>query len=166
MVLCLSSLSAVYSAVSAVCNGDQKMVKFKIVIGDSSGLTKQVEVDEPASKVFLNTRIGETVKGEVVDLVGYELQITGGSDIAGFPMRSDIALSGRKKVLVSNGVGVRKNPDKIRRRRTVAGGVVGPHIAQINVKVVKTGAQPLFSEEDKAKMAEKKAAKKATPETN
>jgi small subunit ribosomal protein S6e len=122
------------------------MVKFKLVIGEKSGKTKQLEADETASKQLIGKKIGDTFKGELIDFAGYEFEITGGSDSAGFPMRKDVAVSGRRKVLVVNGIGLKNNPDKVRRRRTVSGSVIGAHIAQINTKVVKAGQKPLFEQ--------------------
>ena len=51
-------------------------------------------------------KIGDKVNGDLVEMPGYELVITGGSDNAGFPMRKDIQGSGRKRPLLSGGVGV------------------------------------------------------------
>ena len=48
------------------------MVEFKVVISDpKSGLSVQKEVKEPAAKAFLGLKIGDTVKGELIDLHGY-----------------------------------------------------------------------------------------------
>jgi len=119
----------------------------KIVIGHKSGKTKQIEVDANNAKPLMGLKIGDKVKGEAFsDMTGYEFEITGGSDDAGFPMRRDVLQTGLKKVLVVEGFGVRKNEPGRRLRRTVAGSFVGPKVAQLNLKVIKEGKTPLFEE--------------------
>lgn len=59
---------------------------------------------------FLGKKIGDSVDGMFVGegdqtLTGYKLQITGGSDVTGRPMRPDLDGAGVKSVLVSPGVG-------------------------------------------------------------
>ena len=59
---------------------------------------------------FLGKKIGDIVDGIFVGegettLSGYKLQICGGSDKTGTPMRSDLAGGNRKSVLVSASVG-------------------------------------------------------------
>ena len=116
----------------------------KLVIGDTSGKTKQVEAD---TKVFIGKKIGESFKGELIDMPGYEFTITGGSDSSGFPMRFDVDSSSKKKILIVKGLGLRKPKREGNRvRRTVSGNTVGKETAQINVKVTKAGKEPLFAE--------------------
>lgn len=73
----------------------------------------------------------------------YELQITGGSDKDGFPMRPDLPGTGRKRLLLSGGVGYNPREKGVRRRKTVRGRVISADTVQINVKVVKHGKIPL-----------------------
>ncbi len=131
------------------------MVKLKLVLGDKSGKTKQIELDETVSKSFMGLKIADTVKGELIDMPGYEFVITGGSDNAGFPMRHDVVSANRKKILVVSGIGVRKNVPGRRLRRTVAGNTIGANAAQVNLKITKAGKKPLF-EEAAADATEKK----------
>ena len=138
----------------------EKMVKLKLVLGDPSGKTKQLEIEESNSKYFMGLKIGDTVKGETVDMPGYEFLITGGSDNAGFPMRRDVVSANRKKLLLVTGLGIRKNEKGRRVRRTVAGGIIGPNSAQINLKVTKQGKKPLFDEVAAPASAEAAPAKK------
>ena len=98
------------------------MAKFKLVIGTKSGKTKQIDVEENNAKPFLGLKIGDKIKGEAFsDMTGYEFQITGGSNTAGFPMRFDVNLAGKKKILLVDGVGIRKNVPGRRIRRTASG---------------------------------------------
>lgn len=130
-----------------------------MVISDpKSGRSVQREVKEAEAKKFMSKKIGETFKGELVDLTGYEFQITGGSDYAGFPMRKDLLGTGRKKILAVSGIGIKNSEKGIKRRKTVAGNTVHSNTAQINVKIVKEGKEEIFpkKEEIEHKAEEKK----------
>ncbi len=122
------------------------MAKLKIVIGDTSGKTKQIELDEQNSKSLLGKKLKESFKGELIDMPGYEFLITGGSDSSGFPMRQDVESDRKKRVLIVSGVGINKNRRGERRRKMVAGNTIGEQTAQVNIKVVKAGKTPLFEE--------------------
>ncbi len=114
----------------------------KIVIGHK-GKSKTVEFDV---KPLLGKKIGDTFKGELIDMPGYEFEITGGSDNAGFAMRKDVEGSSRKKILAVKGVGLRKKAKGLKQRKTVAGNTIYQGTAAINVKVLKEGKTPLFEE--------------------
>ena len=123
------------------------MVEFKVVISDpKTGLSVQKEVKEPAAKAFLGLKMGDTLKGEVIDLQGYDFEITGGSDFCGFPMRKDVVGVGRKKILAYVGVGVRKQEKGMLQRKTVCRNTVHAKIAQINLKANKIGSADIFAE--------------------
>jgi len=131
----------------------------KLNIGvPSQKKTKQIEIED--AKGLYDKKIGDTFKGEVVDLPGYEFEIMGGSDNAGFPMRQDVNIAGRRKVLITHGTGNKKTRKGMRLRKTVAGTIVYAGTAQLNVKAVKEGKQSLF-EEPKAEGDEKKADEKS-----
>lgn len=119
------------------------MAQFKIVIGTKAGKSLQREVKEPESNVFIGKHISEVVKGDSFGFSGYEFEITGGSDDAGFPMRKDVQGSVRKKILAVQGVGIRKKNKGQKQRKTVFGNTISAKIVQINLKVVKEGAEPL-----------------------
>ena len=119
-----------------------------------------MEVKEAVAKPFLGLNIGEKVKGEVFDLTGYEFEITGGSDKAGFPMRHGIQ-GVRKKITSLGGVGFREKARKgMYRRKTVCGHKINTDIVQINLKVTKEGSKKLAAvfgkEEAKPETAEAK----------
>ncbi len=139
------------------------MVEFKLTIGDPE--TKkcfQRTVSENAAKSFIGLKIGETIKGESIDLTGYEFLITGGSDFCGFPMRKGIT-GARKRILAEGGVGFRKSVRGVRKRKTVCGETINEKISQINLKVLKHGKAKLEAEakpEGEAKEEPKKEAPK------
>lgn len=136
------------------------MAEYKLVISDpKTGKSLQKEVKDDDAKHFKGLKVGQTVKGELMDLPGYEFLITGGSDAAGFPMRRDVAGAGRSKILAVNTIGIenkkrKPNPKKkgwrtmkgMRRKKTVAGNTIYDKTAQINLKITKAGSQSLFEE--------------------
>ncbi|MBI4440151.1 30S ribosomal protein S6e [Candidatus Woesearchaeota archaeon] len=134
------------------------MADFKLVISDAKGgKSFQKEVKSPQADVFMGKNISEKVSGDAIGLSGFELQITGGSDFCGFPMRSGI-LGVRKKISLLGGVGFKGGLPGERRRKTVCGHKINESIVQINLKVVKQGEKNLADFfEDKSK-AEPQAA--------
>lgn len=138
------------------------MVSFKLCISDpSTGKTFQKEVKDSMARPFLGLNIGETVKGDIFELSGYELQISGGSDYCGFPMRKGI-LGQRKKIVILGGIGFRGAGKGIKKRKTVCGHKIHERISQINLKVTKAGAKKLSEIFGAAEAKEEK--KEAKPE--
>ncbi|MBN2567366.1 30S ribosomal protein S6e [Candidatus Woesearchaeota archaeon] len=120
------------------------MVSFKLVISDpKTKRSHQKEVQDPEASYFLGKRLGEAVKGDHFGMAGYEMQIRGGSDSSGFPMRADVSGTGRKRVLAVEGVGMRKKGKGQKQRKTVCGNTVHEGISQINLKVTKEGKEKL-----------------------
>ena len=117
------------------------MAEFKINIGDkNSKKTYKLELKSSEAESFFNKKLGDKIRGELIGLNGYELQITGGSDNAGFPMISSISGTARKKVILSKGKGFKKTKRAYsKKRKTIRGNIITPEIAQINLKVVKKG---------------------------
>jgi len=128
------------------------MAEFKLVISNpKSGKSVQRTVSEANANFFVGKKLGETLKGESIDLQGYEFEISGGSDYAGFPMRKGIIGPIRKKILTGKGVGFQTKGKKnhrykngIRKRRTVCGDTIHAKITQINLKVLKEGTENIF----------------------
>lgn len=122
------------------------MADFKVVISDpKTGKSYQKVLQDES---LIGMQLGDKLNGEVLGLPEYELKITGGSDNAGFPMRSDIPGTLRKKPLLSGGVGVKvgftKQREKgLRIRKTVNGNTINPRIVQVNVSIVKHGSKPI-----------------------
>ena len=116
----------------------------KVVISDSkTGKSYQTEVDEAKSKALHGAKIGEEIEGSLIGLSGYKLKVTGGSDKDGFPMRADVHGMERKRILISNGPGIRKKGKGERIKKTVRGNIVSDQIAQINVVITKQGSKPI-----------------------
>ena len=82
------------------------MAKFKIIVSDpETGKSRSVEVEGTRAVPLIGRRLGEVIDGSVVGMSGHKLQITGGSDKDGFPMRPNIHGGVRVSVILSEGVG-------------------------------------------------------------
>lgn len=115
----------------------------KIVVGEKSGKSYQVEIPKEKDAMLVGKKIGEEFDGGLVGAAGYTLKITGGSDISGFPMRDDVSGSRRASVVLSSGVGFRPKERGQRARKTVHSHTVDSFVVQLNTVVVKAGAEPL-----------------------
>ncbi|MBN1385435.1 30S ribosomal protein S6e [Candidatus Woesearchaeota archaeon] len=136
------------------------MADYKLVISDpKTGKSYQKEAKEPDSKSLSGLQIGDKVKGETIDMAGYEFEITGGSDFAGFPMRKDVKGILRKKILAVKGTGLAQKDKGIRVKKLVAGNTISEKTAQINLKVIKYGKEPLEPKEEKAEEKKEPAEK-------
>ncbi|RLM90394.1 30S ribosomal protein S6e [Halobellus sp. Atlit-38R] len=112
------------------------MAEFKVVVSDETGHTQQFEVDGQDANRFLGRELGDEVDGGAVGLDGLTLELTGGSDEAGRPMRENVAGSNLKELLLEGGVGYKPSRDGERKRITVRGRQVSEETAQVNASVV------------------------------
>lgn len=116
------------------------MVDFRANISDpKTGKSYKKEVSGNQANAILGKKIGDRMDGIFVEMPGYKLEITGGSDKDGFPMRRDLPGPRRKKLLISKGLGFKPHMDGERRRKTMRGNQISPDIVQINMKVVTRG---------------------------
>jgi len=131
------------------------MAKFKIIVSDpTAGTSKAVELEENRTIPLIGRKMGEIIDGSILGLPGHKLQITGGSDKDGFPMRSNVHGGVRRQVILSGGVGFNPQQKGQRRRKTVRGNIITDEIVQINAKIVEKPKQP--KEGKKAKEKKKK----------
>ncbi len=115
----------------------------------------QKEMEAPS---LIGLKIGDQFDGSAVGLSGFKLQLTGGSDKEGFPMRFDLPGSARKRILLSAPPGFHPKKRGIRKRRNVVGNTVSETTKQVNCKVIEgegdianiLGIQPKQKEEAKA----------------
>jgi small subunit ribosomal protein S6e len=120
------------------------MVEFKVVVNDTkNGKAHQVEVSGHHANSLVGKKIGAEVDGIFISLPGYKLQITGGTDKDGFPMRDDLPGMTRRKLLLSKGRGFQHRESGVRKKKSVRGNVVNQDIVQINMKVVKYSSKPI-----------------------
>jgi small subunit ribosomal protein S6e len=141
---------------------------FKIVISEpKTKKAYQIEKDVPS---LIGLKIKDKFDGSMIGLSGFTLEVTGGSDKEGFPMRPDLDGISRRKVLLTKSVGFRggktkkvkgknvyEKVDGMRKRKYVRGNTVSDSIMQVNCKIVEgegdittiLGIQPKPKEEKK-----------------
>jgi len=113
------------------------MAKFKVIISDpETGTSRVVELEESRAAPLVGKRIGETVEGALVDMPAHKLQIVGGSDKDGVPMRPSVHGGVRRNVILCGGVGFNPTKKGERKRKTVRGNVITDEIVQVNTKIV------------------------------
>lgn len=124
------------------------MATFQLVVSDpDSGTTYQDEIDGQDATRFIGRSLEEDVEFE-----GLTLELTGGSDETGRPMRTDVPGTSLRELLLEGGVGYEPNRDGERKRVTVRGAEIDDDVAQINAAVVEGDAEATFGEssEDEA----------------
>jgi small subunit ribosomal protein S6e len=148
---------------------------FKINISEK-GKSWKLETDTEA---LVGRKIGDKISGDELnpELGGYEMEITGTSDKAGFPGLKDVEGDSLRKVLLTYGTGMHmmpkglskkpnKKPDGLRKKKTVRGNTVSREIIQINMKVVKAGKKrfgEIFPEQNKPKEKKEEKTEQAQP---
>jgi small subunit ribosomal protein S6e len=128
---------------------------FKICINEpKTKKSWQIEKEAPS---LIGLKIGEKFDGSLIGLSGFTLQITGGSDKDGFPMRYDLTGTARKKALLTSGPGFRSTVKGLRRRKYIRGNTISADIIQVNCKIIEgegnipviLGIQPKEKKEEK-----------------
>jgi small subunit ribosomal protein S6e len=141
---------------------------FKFEIGHGKR-TAHLEADVEA---MIGKKLGDKISGEEIspNLSGYELEITGASDKAGFPSFKEIEGPGLKGKLFTKGFSFHKLKKKkktarrkkvskgMRKRKTVRGNTISQDTVQINLRVLKEGNQK-FDDIFPVKVKEVKEAK-------
>ncbi|RBQ24615.1 30S ribosomal protein S6e [Candidatus Methanobinarius endosymbioticus] len=110
---------------------------FKVVVSNKEE-THQIELDSN-EKQIIGLTIGDELSGDLLGLDGYTLEITGGSDKNGFPMKKDVEGPRRVKSLLTGGVGYKPKFNGVKRRKTLRGNTISDDIVQINTVVTKAG---------------------------
>ncbi|UCE28683.1 MAG: 30S ribosomal protein S6e [Candidatus Bathyarchaeota archaeon] len=137
------------------------MAKFKVIVSDPETSKSQfMEVEGSRAVPLIGRKLGEMVNGSVVGTPGYKLQITGGSDRDGFPIRPDVHGGIRVKVVLSEGVGFHAHRKGERRRKTLRGNVITEDIVQINLKVIEKPKEAKKPKKVEVKADKPKKAKK------
>ena len=117
------------------------MVSFKLVLSDpKSGKSEASEVKDAGAQFLMGRRIGEVIDATSIGLTG-KIMITGGSDRAGFPMRSDTLGGGKNYILLTRGVGYRTKEEGAKKRKLVRGNTITEETYQVNAKRVEDSAK-------------------------
>lgn len=132
------------------------MAKFKLIISDpSSGKSQVAEIEGAKAHPLIGRKMGEVIDGSIAGLSGRQLQITGGSDKDGVPMRADVRGGARVGVILSGGVGFHFDKKGERRRKMIRGNTVTEDIVQLNLKFVEKTLETRKTEEKKPESASK-----------
>jgi small subunit ribosomal protein S6e len=143
------------------------MVKVKYNLS-MNGLTYRIEKEDES---LFGKSVGDKIDGKELmpELEGFELEIKGGSDIAGFPISKDVEGIGLRKLLLTKGWGMRDNREGVRLRKTVRGRVLNETTAQVNIVVLKEGKKKLsevFLDQNKKEEPVKEEAQKEDSKTD
>ena len=147
---------------------------FKINIADKTGKTFKIESE---AEELVDKELHQKIEGSDIspELKGYEFEITGASDKAGFASKKDVPGIGLSKVLLTYGKYMAKKPRRegkkqvgknrpkgLRLRKTVRGKVISLAVTQINLKIIKEGSkklQEIFPEQNQPKAKVEEAPK-------
>jgi len=116
---------------------------FKINVSHK-GKTYKVETE---NEVLVGKKIGDTISGTDIsaDLKGYELEITGTSDISGIPGFKGLEGPSYHRRLLTFGPGMKNKSKGLRKRKTNRGEEISLKTIQINTKMVKEGEKKFES---------------------
>jgi small subunit ribosomal protein S6e len=133
-----------------------RMVEFIAVIADpKSGKSYQSTISGHHANSLIGKKIGDEFDGIFVNLPGYKLMLTGGTDRAGFAMRPSAEGGRLRTVLTAESTGFRsrtrhKNKHKklrhesgLRRRINIRGNTITPEVAQINMRISSHGSKAI-----------------------
>jgi small subunit ribosomal protein S6e len=112
------------------------MVSFKLVLSDpKTGKSEASEIKDANAQQLIGRKIGEVLDASTIGLTG-KVMITGGSDKAGFPMRSDALGGGKNYVLLTRGTGYKTAEKGAKKRKLVRGNTITEETYQVNAKRV------------------------------
>lgn len=121
------------------------LTQFKIIISDKNGKSVSKELKDKEAQPLVGLRVGEIIDSSVVGIPSGKIQLRGGSDKSGTPIRSDVHGGVKKYVLLSKGSGMRDDREGIRKRKLVRGNMITEEIYQINCLLTE-GNLPLAAE--------------------
>jgi len=118
-------------------------MELKVVISDpETGKAYQQELKDDRAIRFKGKKLGDEISGSVLGLEGYTLEITGGSDRCGFPIKPGVHGTARPKILMTGGIGYHPKR-RVRIKKRVRGESIDEGIVQVNTKVIKKGRKGL-----------------------
>ena len=141
------------------------MPNFQFIVSNPANKKSyKIDVDQTRAAGIIGKIISDKFNGDIVNLHGYELQITGGTDKDGFPMHPQIHGPGRKSVILSHPPGFHPKLKGQRKRKMVRGNTISADIVQINCKIIKTGVKPIEELLGKEEKKEEKPKEEKKPE--
>lgn len=125
----------------------------KAVVSDpKTGKSYQLELDKAKESSLVGKKIGEKIDGGALGLAGYSLEIRGGSDSSGFPMRKDVSGTRKLAAILTKGVGYRAKMKGARKKKTLRGNTIAADTVQVNFRISEYGAakpEELFPPKEK-----------------
>ena len=107
-----------------------------IIADPEAGTNGKRELEDARMAPLVGLRIGESIDGTVADLAGYRIQLTGGTDKDGIPMRPDVHGGVKARIVLSGGVGFKPKNKGERKRVVVRGNTVTAETTFLNFKIV------------------------------
>ena len=107
-----------------------------IIADPEAGTNEKRELEDARMAPLVGLRIGESIDGTVADLTGYRIQLTGGTDKDGIPMRPDVHGGVKARIVLSGGVGFKPKNKGERKRVVVRGNTVTAETTFLNFKIV------------------------------
>ena len=107
-----------------------------IVSDPETGKSQRVELEDERMSPLIGRRIGEAIDGTIANLPGHRIQLTGGTDKDGIPMRPDVHGGAKAKIILSGGVGYKPKKKGERKRVVVRGNTVSADTTFLNFKIV------------------------------
>ena len=107
-----------------------------IIADPETGTNEKRELEDARMTPLVGLRIGETIDGTVADLTGYRIQLMGGTDKDGIPMRPDVHGGVKTRIVLSGGVGFKPKNKGERKRVVVRGNTVTAETTFLNFKIV------------------------------
>ena len=106
-----------------------------IVSDPKTGTNQRIEVEDNRLRPLIGTKIGDVIDGALVDMQGYKIKFTGGTDSDGVPMRPDVHGSAKSKVILSGGVGYKPKYKGQRKRVLVRGNTISSETTFLNFAI-------------------------------
>lgn len=127
---------------------------FKFIISEKG---KAYRVDTEAESL-IGKNVGDTFDGKEIktEMEGYQIEITGGSDISGIPLSKEVEGLAIKGHLLTKGFGMKDKRKGLRLRKSLRGKQISSTTVQINMKVLKAGKTPMsevFPDQNRPKEA-------------
>ena len=119
------------------------MAELKVVVANpKTGKCYQKVLPE---NIFTGMKVNDKIQGTELGLEGYELEITGGSDISGCPIRYDLPGIGKKQILLTEGPCIKmpRASRGLRIKKTVVANTITVQIVQLNAKILKEGPKSI-----------------------
>jgi small subunit ribosomal protein S6e len=119
-----------------------------LIISDpETGRSQRVELEVAQMNPLIGRRIGGTIDGTIANLAGYRMQLTGGTDKDGIPMRPDVHGGVKANIILSGGVGYKPKKKGERKRMVVRGNTVTVDTVFLNFKIVEKPKEPQKAKE-------------------